>query len=456
MMTQALVDPASLSLTEAVDALTTRRLGAEVLASAYLDRIERSESRVHAWAWFDRARLLAQARRVDVERDRGAPPGRLAGVPVGIKDIIATAGIPTRLGSPIFEDNVPSESAACVQRLEAADGIVQGKTVTTEFAYRKPGATTNPWNPLHSPGGSSSGSAAAVAAGFTAAAVGTQTIGSTIRPALYCGVVGFKPSFGLVSRHGVHPLSATLDHVGVLARTVEDAALLASCLVGFDPRDPGSLPDADHVDLVGDFAEPVRPPRIAAVRTSHWAQAELAQRDLFEADCAALLEAGASVDFVDLPPGFERAGDVGALIQSVEAARHFAELRVIRGDHLSREFRALCDRGSAVPTEAYEAALAARTSMCNAIERMLRSYDAIVTLGATGEAPRSLEATGAPIFCTAWSVCGLPAIALPTGLGRQGLPMGIQIVGAHLADAWLLRVARWCRRHLQAPAQVSP
>lgn len=454
-MMSAFADPASLALTEVVAALASRRLRAEELASAYVDRIEREEARIRAWAWFDRERLLAQARRIDALRDRSAALGPLAGVPIGIKDIIDTAGIPTRLGSPIFEHNVPSESAACVQRLEAAGGIVQGKTVTTEFAHRKAGPTTNPWNVLHSPGGSSSGSAAAVAAGFTAAAVGSQTLGSTIRPALYCGVVGFKPSFGVVSRHGVHPLSATLDHVGVFARTIDDAALLASCLIGFDVRDPGSLPQADRIGLGGEVGELARPPRLAAVRTPYWAQAECAQQQLFEANCAALRDAGADVEFVDLPSGFGRANDVGALIQAVEAARHFAGLRARNGDLMSPEFRALCDRGAMIAADDYEAALSARTSMRNAIAPMLRKYDAIVTPGAAGEAPKQLETTGAPTFCSTWSVCGLPAIALPTGLGPQGLPMGMQIVAAHLADARLLRVARWCRGCLPAFARPS-
>jgi Asp-tRNA(Asn)/Glu-tRNA(Gln) amidotransferase A subunit family amidase len=451
---QTIADPASLSLTAALDAMRGGRLLAVDLASAYADRIARAETLVQAWAWFDRERLLAAARRIDAQRRRGMLLGALAGAPIGIKDIIATAGVPTRLGSPIFEHNVPTASAACVQQIEAAGGIVQGKTVTTEFANRKPGPTANPWNLLHTPGGSSSGSAAAVAAGFTAAAVGSQTLGSTIRPAAYCGVVGYKPSFGLVSRRGVHPLSPSLDHVGVLARTIDDAALLASCLIGFDPQDPASLPDAGRLRLGGGSDELPRPPRLAAVRTAHWAQAEPSQQQRFEADCGLLRAAGAAVEFVDLPAGFERANEFAAMIQAVEAARHFGELRATKAEQMSAEFRALCDRGAAIAGADYDAALAAQASLRRALAPLLRDYDAIVTLAAAGEAP-PLGASGAPTFCSAWTLCGVPALVLPTGLGPQRLPLGLQLVAAHLADRQLLRVARWCRSRLDDPGRPA-
>jgi len=445
----AVADPASLSLIAALAAMQGGQLSAVDLASAYADRIARAESSVRAWAWFERERLLAAARRIDAQRRRGEPLGALAGAPIGIKDIIATAGVPTRLGSPIFEHNVPTASAACVERIEAADGIVQGKTVTTEFANRKPGPTVNPWNLLHTPGGSSSGSAAAVAAGFTAAAVGSQTLGSTIRPAAYCGVVGYKPSFGLVSRRGVHPLSVSLDQVGILARTIDDAALLASCLIGFDPQDPASLPDAGDVRL-GDRDELARPPRLAAVRTPHWAEAEPPQQQRFEDDCELLRAAGAVVEPLELPPGFERANEVAALIQAVEAARHFGELRAAKGEQMSLEFRALCDRGAAIGHPQYEAALAAQATLRRALAPLLRSYDAVLTLAAAGEAPL-LGASGAPTFCTAWTLCGVPALVLPTGLGPRRLPLGLQLIAGHLADRQLLRVARWCRSRLDDP-----
>lgn len=454
-MTTAITDPASLSLTEAVAAMKSGRLRAEQLARAYVERIDLAEEQVRAWVWFDRDRLLAEARRADALRDGGAAmPGALAGAPIGIKDIIATAGVPTRLGSPIFEQNVPAESAICVQKIEAAGAIMQGKTVTTEFANRKPGPTTNPWNALHTPGGSSSGSAAAVAAGFTAAALGSQTLGSTIRPAVYCGVIGFKPSFGLISRQGVHPLAASLDQVGILARTIDDASLLASCLVGFDASDPGSLAGAGQVRLEGSIDELARPPRLAAVRTAHWAEAEPAQQRLFESNCSTLHAAGAVVDFVELPEEFDGANEVAALIQAVEAARHFRELRASKGELMSHEFRGLCDRGAAIAIAEYEAALAAQSALRQALAPILRDYDAIVTLAASGEAPL-LGASGAPTFCSTWSLCGVPALALPTGLGPKGLPMGIQIVAAHLADQHLLSVARWCRSRLQDPGSPA-
>jgi Asp-tRNA(Asn)/Glu-tRNA(Gln) amidotransferase A subunit family amidase len=447
-------DPSDLGLGEAARAIRDGRLTAEALARACLARIRRHDGRIRAWAWLDEDRALEQARRADAELRAGRSRGPLHGVPIGIKDVIHTRGIPTRMGSPIFAAFVPASSAHCVERLERAGAFVLGKTATTEFANQHPAATTNPWNVGHSPGGSSSGSAAAVAAGMTAAALGTQTRGSTIRPAVYCGIVGFKPTFGLVSRSGVHELSWTLDHVGVLARSVPDAALVASAIAGHDPRDRASLSDAMLPPDLHVVAPLARAPRLAAVRSPAWRLADPAQQSLFEANCATLRRAGAQVEAVELPEAFEAANDAARTIQLAEIGRNFAALHAAHAHKMSATFRALCERGMQVTALDYWAALDARAAVRRHLADLLAAFDAIVTPPATGEAPPGLASTGDAAFCTLWTLCGVPAVAFPTALGPHGLPMGLQVVGAELADRRTLEVAQWCRDAL--PFEARP
>jgi Asp-tRNA(Asn)/Glu-tRNA(Gln) amidotransferase A subunit family amidase len=447
-------DLADLELVEAVRGLREGRFSAEALTRAYLGRIRRDDARIRAWTWLDEDRALEQARAADRELREGRAPGRLHGMPIGIKDVIHTRGIPTRMGSPIFADFVPAASAGCVERLERAGAYVLGKTATTEFANQHPAATTNPWNAGFSPGGSSSGSAAAVAAGMAAAALGTQTRGSTIRPAVYCGIVGFKPSFGVVSRFGVHELSWTLDHVGVLARSVTDAGLLAAALVGHDPRDAASLPDGALPADLDQLAPLARAPRLAAVRSPAWDLADASQQSLFEANCAALRAAGARVEVVELPQAFESGNDAARIIQLAEIGRNFAALHAADAARMSATFRGLCERGMQVTARAYWEALDVRTVLRARLADMLATFDAIVTPPATGEAPATLASTGDAAFCTLWTLCGVPSVAFPTALGPHGLPMGLQVVGAECADRRTLEVAQWCRDAL--PFEARP
>src|SRR5512140_3918459 len=287
------------------------------------ERVAALEPRVQAWEWFDASRAMAEAE----ERAGGILQYLpLFGIPVGVKDIIATRGIPTRYGSRIFANNVPTHSAWIVRRLEALGGLVMGKTVTTEFAYRQPGKTRNPWNPAHTPGGSSSGSAAAVAAGFVPVAIGTQTLGSVIRPAAFCGVVGYKPSFGAISRNGVHPFSPTLDTVGVFARSVADASWFAACLMGQDARDEATFVSGP-VHLLRVPLEPfAQSPRLAVVRTPKWNLATETQRTHFEECVARLANAGATTKDVDLPKLFDDAWDTVMVIMAREAVKSFAAI----------------------------------------------------------------------------------------------------------------------------------
>lgn len=432
-------DVRQLTLAEAVAGLANGAFTALDLAKAYLARIGQHESSVQAWAWIDEDRMLGCAMRADARRALGDAP-LLCGIPVGVKDIIHTAGLPTRMGSPVFRDFVPQDNAACLVRLEDAGAYVQGKTVSTEFATQHPGATRNPWDPNRTPGGSSSGSAAAVASGFTCAALGTQTRGSIVRPAAYCGVVGYKPSIGLISTDGVLALSHTLDHVGVLTRCVEDAGLLASVLV--DQR--------DLANAMRHIAPPPLPPRLAALRTPAWSIAEPAQQSAFEAQ-RVLLEraAGHNIPFIDPPSSFSRNSQITSTIQEYEIARNFEELKSASGHLFSSGFRALCDRGSAISPHAYEEALGQRAELCRDLEAFLAPWDAIVTPSALGEALPTLEKTGDPAFCTPWTLCGVPAVSIPSGMGPFRMPLALQLVGRARTDDRVLRAASWCARQIR-------
>ena len=447
-------DLADLSLCEAASAIRAGRISAEQLMMRYVERIRLYEPRIHAWAFHNADRALEEARKADRALRAGESLGPLHGVAVAFKDIIYTKGIPTRMGSPIFGDFVPEYSAACVERLEQAGAIVHGKTVTTEFANVHPGPTTNPWNIEFTPGGSSSGSAAAVAARFTGAALGSQTRGSIIRPAVFCGVVGYKPSFGAISRFGMYPQSWTLDHVGIISRSVDDAALLAACLVGHDARDRGSVRETTLLQKVAELDDLAAPPRLASVRSPLWSTASQPQQRLFEANCRALRQRGAHMEDVDLPDAFNASNEVCRLIQLAEMAHSYREHVAGSLSRLSAGLRALCERGARYTAMEYMAALELRERLRRELASFFARFDAIVTPPAAGEAPRTLASTGDAAFCALWSLCGVPSVAFPTGIGPNGLPMGLQVVGPYLEDRRALQVAKWCQQNL--PFEVRP
>jgi Asp-tRNA(Asn)/Glu-tRNA(Gln) amidotransferase A subunit family amidase len=315
-----------------------------------------------------------------------------------------------------------------------------GKTVTTEYAYRQPGRTTNPHDATRTPGGSSSGSAAAVAAHMVPGAIGSQTNGSVIRPAAFCGVVGFKPTHGLVPRTGALVLSRTLDHVGVFARTVVDAALLAEALVGFDEDDPDTRPVARPPLAAVAAAEPPLPPRLAFVRSPVWEHAEPVTREAF----AELVETlGETVAEVELDAAFARAVESHRTIMEVEMAHNLRRDAEKGGDRLSPALRQLIARGRGHAAVDYAAAVAGIPALNTALEPLFDEFDAIVTPAAPGEPPVGLETTGDAIFCTLWTYLGTPAVTLPLLRSPAGMPLGVQLVGRRDNDARLLRTARW-------------
>ena len=435
-----------LSASDAARAIREGSISSEQLVEACLARIQAVEPAVQAWQYLDPAHALAQARARDLDRKEGRPTGPLHGVPVGVKDIIDTADMPTEDGTVLHAGRTPDRDATVVAMLRAAGAVIMGKTVTTECATYAPGKTRNPHNPEHTPGGSSSGSAAAVAAGMVPLALGSQTNGSVIRPAAFCGVYGFKPTHGLIPRHGILKLSRTLDHVGVFARTLDDIALLCEQLTGYDERDPDTRPRA-RIPFVQTVAEePPFAPHFAFVRTPLWERTEEATREAF-AEITGVL-AGQCREY-ELPESLRDAWDWHRTIMEAEMAAHL-ELEWEKGrDRLSESLRDQLARGREVRALDYQKALARIAILNQGFDELFSNYDAVLTPAAPGTAPK-LAATGDPAFCTLWTLCGMPSLTLPLMNGADGLPLGVQLVGRRDGDARLLRTARWLVSRVQA------
>ena len=429
----------ALTLCEAAAEIREGRISSAELVTACLDRVVEVEPDVQAFAFLDRDHALRQAKNLDEHRAHGRSLGPLHGVPIGIKDVFDTGDMPTEFGSPLWAGRTPRNDAAAVARLRSAGAVIMGKTVTAEYAYFHPGKTRNPHDKARTPGGSSSGSAAAVAALMVPGAIGTQTNGSTIRPAAYCGVVGFKPTHGLIPRSGALLLSRMLDHVGVFGRTVEDVALLAEVMAGYDAEDPDTRPIAPPPLASVAVSEPPLPPRFAFVRQAVWDQAEPVTREAF----AELVDAlGDAAKEVDIGQSFGRAIDLHKTVMEVDMAHNLYRDYEKGRDQFSDPLRKLIERARKVLAVEYTAATAAREPLNAALDTVFDEYDAILTPAAPGEAPRG-DATGNPVFCTTWTYLGTPAITLPLLRSEAGLPLGVQLVGRRGNDARLLRTARW-------------
>jgi Asp-tRNA(Asn)/Glu-tRNA(Gln) amidotransferase A subunit family amidase len=444
----ALTDLHLLSAGEAARLIRDGTISSEQLVKAYIARIRAVDAQVQAWAFLDEDYALAQARAADELRLSGQPVGALHGVPVGIKDIFDTADMPTENGSVIHAGRTPARDATAVSRLRAAGALIMGKTVTTEFAYFSPGKTRNPHNAEHTPGGSSSGSAAAVASGMVPLALGSQTNGSTIRPAAYCGIVGFKPTHGLISRQGVSALSRTLDHIGLFARTVEDIALLAEQLVGYDEGDPDTRPRASIPFETIAREEPPLTPMFALVKTPVWERTDDDTREGF----AELAEhMGQQLEEVELFPSAIEAWELHQTIMSAEMALSLEHEYKTARPRLSEKLRTQIESGRQVLALDYLHALARIDPIRESFTELFQQrYDAILTPAAPGPAPRGLDATGDPSFCTLWTLCGMPAVSLPLMRAKNGLPIGVQLVGPRGGDGRLLRTARWLTEKLAA------
>jgi Asp-tRNA(Asn)/Glu-tRNA(Gln) amidotransferase A subunit family amidase len=392
-------------------------------------------------------------------RDTARRPGPLSGIPVAIKDIIATADMPTTNGSPVYKDCIPAADAWVVERLRHLGATIFGKTVSTEFAWRHPGPTTNPWNAAHTPGGSSSGSAAAVAAGIVPLALGTQTLGSVIRPAAFNGVVGFKPSFGAIPRSGVHPLSPSLDHVGFFARRVDDVAFALSLIGGSSDHDPHGRPVPAFEVSVDGGLQPAEKPRLAIVRFAKWSKAEAEQQQVFDAAITTLRGAGAVLEELVLPELDQANWSAINTILAAEGALIFEQLVERYPDRTSERLKELVRTGKAIGATDYLAAKALQDRLRPAFSHDLSGFDAVLTLPAFGEAPAGLGYTGDAEYCAPWTFLGVPAVSLPAGLGKHRLPLGIQIVGRYRDDLRTLTVAKWVEAALKFDigiAEVKP
>ena len=436
--------PLDLPLISLVHALSTGAITAHALLVELLERFDRIEPTLQAFARIDRRAAFKHADEGDRRLRNGQARGVLEGIPVGIKDVFDTAGMVTEYGTAAFAGHLPDASAEAVLSLQHAGGYVLGKTVTAELAYFHPGPTVNPWNPGRTPGGSSMGSAAAVACGLVPGAIGTQTNGSVIRPAAFCGVVGFKPSWGRLSMVGALPFSPTNDQGGVFATDVAGAAVLASIWAN-EPLDAWlRFPDLDL-----DWK-----PRIGIARTSDWDRLDASTHELFQNVGTVLALAGAEVREIDVPKEVDGLAPAHRTIMSREGAYALASIRASHDPVLSPTLKAFLDEGSATDDATYQVAHRTRLGAIAAFATWVRPFDAIIAPAALGEAP-TRETTGDPRCATRWQSVGAPALALPATLGRDGLPLAIQLVGAHGADARLIRAARWVEARIDGPGRPN-
>jgi Asp-tRNA(Asn)/Glu-tRNA(Gln) amidotransferase A subunit family amidase len=419
-----------LTATGMADAIAAGNTTSESVVRACIQRIEAREPQVLAWQYFNADQAIAQAR----AHDRSGRRGALGGVPFGIKDIIDTCDMPTEMGSPIYTGHRPRADAACVALSRKAGGILMGKTVTTEFANRHPGKTRNPFDPARTPGGSSSGSAAAVADFMVPLAIGTQTTGSTIRPASYCGVFGYRPTYGDIRLVGVKEAAGSLDTVGLLARSVEDVALYRDVLLGGEPEPlPTDVPA----------------PRIGFCRTHFWSRVEPGTQQLLEDAARRLARAGAQVKDVELSPEFEGIEDAHLRISSYEFARNFTWEIENHWEKISETLRNnRLKHGLACTFELYRNARDHAERCRLLLAPVFEQYDALLTPAAAGEAPVGLNATGDASFCLIWTTTHVPCVTLPVFKGPHGLPIGAQLIGRRNGDRRLFAAARWVYRAL--------
>lgn len=440
------MDAFKLTLSEASRLIHGNELSPSELLESLLQRIDRLEPKLEAWVTIDQEGAIATAERYSKEAAEGKLRGPLHGIPIGVKDIYYTAGMRTTAGSKILSDFTPSYDATVVAKLKEAGAIVLGKTETTEFAAFDPAPTRNPWNTEHTPGGSSSGSAAAVSAGMCPAALGSQTGGSIIRPAAYCGIVGMKPTYGRISRYGVIPVSWSLDHLGTITRTVEDAALLLEVLAGHDPKD--TTTSTLSIPPYRRAMDRLSPPRLGLLKKFfHESAHEEVRRNIEEAT-RRLGTAGAEVVETMLSRSFSAVHAAHRTVMITEAAAYHEETFRSRMKDYRPNLRGMIATGLLVPASTYLKAQRIRSQFIREIRSLLEGFDCLLTPATTTPAPKGMSSTGDPAFNSPWSFCGFPAITIPSGLTKDGLPLGIQLVGHPFDEERLLSVACWCERVL--------
>ena len=428
-----------LSAVEMVQSLKKGEITSEELVKSYIEQIKKKEKEVEAWEFFDQELVLAQAKKLD-ELHQSGKHGDLHGIPVGIKDIFDTENMPTIDGTEIHKKNPSWNDCTVVSKLKQAGAIIMGKTVTAELAYYSPGKTKNPHDTTRTPGGSSSGSAAAVASHMVPLAVGSQTNGSVIRPASYCGVVGYKPTKGLISRHLVLQISRALDQVGVFANSIEDAALISEQLIGHDKQDPDTSLNPRPKLLAASKQKPPMEPLLAYVKLPFLNKLD---EDVKEGFKGIKDELKGKVDEIELPEGFAGIPDWHKIIMESDMARSFSKEYKKSKNKLSDQIVEAIERGMKYTSVEYNNALSKIDVANTYFNQFFHDYDAILTPSACDEAPKGLKSTGNPIFCTIWTYCGMPCISLPLLKGKSGLPVGVQLVSSLFDDERLFRNASW-------------
>lgn len=428
-----------LGAAEAARRIREGEITAEALMQSCLARVDARDEAVRAWAWLDRDLALQQAREADIVQARGQGTGPLHGVPVGIKDIIETADQPTQNNYVPHKGRRTGRDALCVSQLRDAGAIIMGKTVTTELATRSPGPTMNPNNPGHTPGGSSSGSAAAVRDRQVPLALGTQTGGSVIRPASFCGIHALKPTFGLVARDGVTMQAPWLDTVGTYGNSIEDVALVTEQMLARDPADAQAVPRSRPPLREIAMSDPAARPRLAFMRTAAWDKADAAAQTALEGFAASL---GKDCETIDMPDWMAEAWDWQRTLQLYGNAVHYGPLLDAHGEQMTESLRNNIAEGRGMTEAAYREAIARREEVSAGLDEIFAEYDAILCLPAPGAAPEGLGWTGDPVFNAFWTYVGSPCVTLPL-LEVDGLPLGVQLTGPRMGDGPLLRTARW-------------
>ena len=442
----------NLTAVEAAKQIKSRDLSPVELVESLLSQYDSLEPSLNAWVYLDREALLADAQQKQEELEKGVNVGPLHGVPIGLKDIYYTAGIPTTACSKVYEGFVPEYDATTVTLLKNAGAIMMGKTVTTEFACMDPSPTKNPWNPAHTPGGSSSGSAVAVATRMCPAALGSQTVGSVLRPASYNGVVGFKPTFGRVSRYGVIPVSWSLDHVGWMARSVEDAALLMQVMAVADPKEPITvgLPADDFMAGLASHSAP----RIGLIRRFFYDNSDEETRKHTDGIVDQLSRAGATIEEIPLPDSIDTAMEDQRTIMAVEGAAFHQPMYERQSQDYQPKLREMLRQGLATDGQTYSRALERRQQFTAEMQALAGKADVLLTPSTPTPALPDITNTGNTMFQGPWTSCGLPVITIPSGLAASGLPFGIQLASAPFSEPKLLAAARWCENVLGV--ELSP
>ena len=436
----------NLTAVNIVQSLKKGEFTCEELVTNYIDHINKYEKNVQAWEFFDETLILKQAKKLDQDHQSGKVHGDLHGVPVGIKDIFDTENMPTSDGTEIHKENPSWNDCTVVSKLKQAGAIIMGKTVTTELAYYSPGKTKHPHDPTRTPGGSSSGSAAAVASHMVPLAIGSQTNGSVIRPASYCGVVGYKPTKGLISRHLVLQISRALDQIGVFSNTLEDAALISEQLFGYDKQDPDTSLNAKPKLLDATKQKPPVEPIFAYIKLPFMDELDEDAKKGFE---EIKDELKGKIDEIELPEGFVDIPEWHKVIMESDMARSFSAEYIKSKHKLSNNIIEAIERGMEYTAVEYNNALSKIDAANIYFKQFFYDYDAILTPSASGEAPKGLKSTGNPIFCTIWTFCGMPCISLPLLKGRNGLPIGVQLVSSLFDDERLFRNASWLTKKIK-------